>query len=66
MFRPARVYENAAVVVRAGNSELLRKKSRILTPGEMAVVTLTEKMIRAIPAQDIVVEIVQKETEKSI
>jgi hypothetical protein len=32
----------------------------------MAVVTLTEKMIRAIPAQDIVVEIVQKETEKAI
>jgi sarcosine oxidase subunit alpha len=66
MFRPARVYENAAVVVRAGNSELLRKKSRILTPGEMAVVTLTEKMIQAISAGDVVVEIVQKETEKSI
>ena len=66
MFRPAKVYENAAVVVRAGNVELLRKKSRILTPGEMAVVTLTEKMIQGLSAQDVVVEIVPKEMEKTI
>ncbi len=66
MFRPARVYENASVVVRAGNVELLRKKNRILTPGEMAVVTLTDKMIQALSAQDVVVEIVQKETEKVV
>lgn len=66
MFRPARVYENAAVVVRAGNMELLRKKSRILTPGEMAVVTLTEKMMQALSSADVVVEIAQKETEKTI
>jgi thioredoxin reductase len=66
MFRPARVFENAAVVVRAGDQELLRKKSRILTPGEMAVVTLTEKMIQALTTADIVVEIAPKETEKTI
>jgi sarcosine oxidase subunit alpha len=57
MFRPDRVYENAAVVVRAGEKELLRKKSRILTPGEMAVVTLTEKALRGLSRGDITVEV---------
>lgn len=66
MFRPARVFENASVVVRAGGQELLRKKSRILTPGEMAVVTLTENMIQALSTADIIVEIAPKETEKTI
>ncbi len=58
MFRPSRVFENATVVVRSGETEVLRKKSRILTPGEMAVVTLSEKMIRTLPEKDITVEIV--------
>ncbi len=58
MFRPAKVYENAVVVVRSGEQEVLRKKSRILTPGEMAVVTLTEKAQSSLSAQDLVVEIV--------
>lgn len=58
MFRPAAVYENATIVVRSGEKELLRKKSRILTPGEMAVVTLNEKALRECsPAEKIVVEI---------
>jgi sarcosine oxidase subunit alpha len=57
MFRPDRVYENAAVVVRAGEKELLRKKSRILTPGEMAVVTLTEKALRGLSREEITVEV---------
>ena len=47
MFRPSAVFENAAVVVRCGDTELLRKKSRILTPGEMAVVGLGEKQLAA-------------------
>ena len=58
LFRPARVYENAAVVVRCGEKELLRKKSRILTPGEMASVTLSEKILAALDGKDITVEIV--------
>ena len=62
MFRPAGVFENAAIIVRAGAQELLRRKSRILTPGEMAVVTLTEKVLKSIPACDIVVEIIPQET----
>ena len=58
MFRPAKVYENATVVVRCGEREMLRKKSRILTPGEMAVVTLSEKTLALLDDKDIVVEIV--------
>ncbi len=58
MFRPARVFENAWVVVRSGDTELLRRKNRILTPGEMASVTLPEKAVRALAHCDITVEIV--------
>jgi len=58
MFRPAKVYENATMVVRCGEKEVLRKKSRILTPGEMAVITLSEKILTALEDKDIVVEIV--------
>ncbi len=58
MFRPAKVYENATMVVRCGERELLRKKSRILTPGEMAVITLPEKILSSLENKDIVVEIV--------
>lgn len=36
MFRPTAVFRDASLVVRIGNDELLRKKQRILTPGEMA------------------------------
>jgi hypothetical protein len=66
MFRPAKVYENATVVVRSGGQEVLRKKSRILTPGEMAVITLSGKVINLLSKQDIVVEIVPSETEKAV
>ncbi len=58
MFRPAKVFENATIVVRCNDQDVLRKKSRILTPGEMAVVTLSEKAIKALPQNDITVEIV--------
>jgi len=66
MFRPAKVYENATVVVRSGEQEVLRKKSRILTPGEMADVSLSEKVIKSLSQKDIVVEIVPSETEKAV
>ena len=35
MFRPAAVFRDASVVVRIDGQEILRKKQRILTPGEM-------------------------------
>ena len=66
MFRPARVFENATVVVRSGEQEVLRKKSRILTPGEMAVITLSERIVKSLSSKDIMVEIVPQETEKAV
>lgn len=66
MFRPSQVYENAAVVVRSGEQEILRKKSRILTPGEMAVVTLPEKLLKTLAPNDITVEIEAQETRKTV
>jgi len=45
MFRPARVYRNAAAVVRSGEKEIARKRALIFTPGEMAVIPVkTEKL----------------------
>jgi hypothetical protein len=35
MFRPTVVFRDASVIVRVGGEEILRKKQRILTPGEM-------------------------------
>ena len=66
MFRPARVFENATVAVRSGEQEVLRKKSRILTPGEMAVITLSERIVKSLSSKDIMVEIVPQETEKAV
>ncbi|MPN60835.1 hypothetical protein SDC9_208567 [bioreactor metagenome] len=66
MFRPSQVYENAAMVVRSGEREILRKKSRILTPGEMAVVTLPEKLLKTLAPSDITVEIEAQETRKTV
>ena len=40
MFRPSDVFRNACAVVECGGREILRKKSMIYTPGEMAVLTL--------------------------
>lgn len=40
MFRPAGVYENATLCVMDGDREVLRQRKRILTPGEMAELTL--------------------------
>ncbi len=45
MFRPDAVYKNATVVVTAGETVLARKRSLILTPGEMAVIPLKPQEI---------------------
>lgn len=39
-FRVANVYKNAAVVVKAGGRELIRRKKQIMAPGEMEQVVL--------------------------
>ena len=45
MFRPSAVFRDASAVVKCGDQEILRKRAKIFTPGEMAVLTLTaEKM----------------------
>ena len=58
MFRPAGVYENATVVVRDGDQEILRRRKRIFTPGEMAELTLKPDMIRSIEGDTVTVEII--------
>lgn len=45
MFRPAAVFKDAAIVVRVDGAEILRKKHRILTPGEMANVTVRKEQL---------------------
>lgn len=45
MFRPDQVYRNQYVVVRADDQVLSCKKAIILTPGEMASVTLSAKFL---------------------
>lgn len=45
MFRPDQVYRNQYVVVRADDQVLSCKKAIILTPGEMASVTLSPKLL---------------------
>lgn len=50
MFRPTGVFENAQVSVKVNNDEIAKKKGRIFTPGEMAVLTLTTKTLEALKA----------------
>ncbi len=45
MFRPIAVYRNHYVVVKADDEVLSSRRNMILTPGEMAVVTLKEDML---------------------
>ena len=45
MFRPAAVFREAAVVVRVDGAEVVRKRHRILTPGEMVKVMLPKKLL---------------------
>ncbi len=48
MFRPKNVYHNAKVCVTAGEKEIYRHASRILTPGEMVSLKLTPDALRQI------------------
>ena len=60
MFRPAAVYRGAAVSVRCGDRELLRKKALIFTPGEMVALDLKPETLKGLDAaQPITVEIVK-------
>ncbi len=45
MFRSTSVFRNASVVVRIDGEEVVRKKYRILTPGEMVTLTLTKAQL---------------------
>jgi hypothetical protein len=57
MFRPTRVYRNSAVIVECAGNQILRKKSMIFTPGEMAVVTLRPEDFEGLPGDSITVRI---------
>jgi len=46
MFRPTAVFRDAAVVVRIDGEEVFRRKHRILTPGEMADVSLPQEVFK--------------------
>jgi sarcosine oxidase subunit alpha len=59
MFRPTAVFRDAAVVVRADGEEVLRKRHRILTPGEMVAVTVPKDVLaRCASARELTVEVV--------
>lgn len=57
MFRPSGVYRNSSVVVECGGKEILRKKTMIFTPGEMALITLKPEMIQSLTDPIITVRI---------
>ena len=42
MFRPRSVYQDAVIVVKSGDRELLRRKKRIMAPAEMESITLPQ------------------------
>ena len=46
MFRPSAVFRSSSAVITCGGTEILRKKSMIFTPGEMAVLTLKAGMLK--------------------
>ena len=45
MFRPAGVYRNAVCLVKCGDTVIVKKKAPIFTPGEMAVIKLSEETV---------------------
>lgn len=57
MFRPAGVFENAFISVLDGDREIFRQKKRILTPGEMADVTLKPEVLTSLSGQPLTVNI---------
>lgn len=48
MFRPAGVFRNGVCLVKCGDKVIARKKAPIFTPGEMAVVKLSEQAVSQI------------------
>jgi len=59
MFRPAAVFRDASVVVRVGGGEILRKKQRILTPGEMVRLSVPKTALeRSASAGELTVEVI--------
>lgn len=59
MFRPGGVFKNASVVIKNGDKEIYRRKSLILTPGEMADISLSDKLLAQLENADLTVEIQQ-------
>lgn len=58
MFRPKNVYQNAKVCVTAGEKEIYRHTSRILTPGEMVSLKLsTQALSQVADADDLTVKV---------
>ena len=57
MFRPSAVFRNTSVIVRCGDTEILRKRAMIFTPGEMAVLTLKRDQIRHLAGKELTVEV---------
>ena len=57
MFRPSAVFRNSAVVAECGGRELVRKKTMIFTPGEMASVTLKKEVLSGLTGASINVRI---------
>ena len=57
MFRPDRVYQNHFVTLRTGKGVLFSQRCLILTPGEMAEVKLSPKMLEQMRGQELTVEI---------
>lgn len=57
MFRPQAVFENATVYVMDGEREVLKKRKRILTPGEMVELTLTPQHIGRLSGADLTVRV---------
>ncbi len=59
MFRPTAVFKDAAVSVKIDGEEVLRKKYRILTPGEMVEMTVKkDQLVCFASAQELTVEVV--------
>ncbi len=55
-FRVTGVFKGASIVVRSGDTELFRRKMRVLIPSEMQTITVKKDLIEKVP-QDVTVEI---------
>lgn len=57
MFRVNKVYKNARVSVKSGDTEIYGVKKRILTPGEMADIKLKAEQVSSLEDKPIIIEI---------